>query len=164
MERSSHSSFPSQDSSSQPSEREYQSSREPRDTPLPPSEPPRAAPSRVAESNPDSLSWGKFDQMWGPGSNFSDLQKEEAWEKYKNTEVTWSGETVEVEKGIFGLNLNVKMRSSTFVSDVVVSLKPEEKSKALRFTKGDRVTFRGKLSSPGGSVLPANVKDAVIIE
>jgi hypothetical protein len=78
--------------------------------------------------------------------------------------VQWSGRISEISEGLFGgLTLQVKMNSSTLISDLVIKLRNSEKEKASKLSKNRFVEFRGTLDS-WGSILPITLKDGELLD
>ena len=50
----------------------------------------------------------------------------------------------------------MKMNSNSFTSDLSIELKASEKNKALKLSKGDVITFKGRLKN-WGSFLPITI-------
>jgi hypothetical protein len=94
-------------------------------------------------------------------SSYTDLQKKEAWKLYNGKKVLWSG-TVTSVSDTFGLTLQVKMRPTTFTSDLLISLEDAERSKALQLSEGQHVTFTGVLHD-WGTLMPISLKHGQII-
>lgn len=94
----------------------------------------------------------------------TDLQKEDLFDtKYKNEYVQWSGTVASVSEGwLGGYTLQVKHCPQTFTSDIVISLKDDQKQNALKIMQGGRVTYRAKLTR-WGSILGFSADEGVII-
>lgn len=127
-----------------------------------------AAPSSVQQSpvpSPSipisSISWSEVDAIYNLRGKYTDLQKDEFWQRYKGKKVAWSGKVSSVSEGFGSLDLQVKMNPDTFTSDLIIELKASEKSKALGLRVGDSVTFTGILDR-WGSILPITLKQAEI--
>ena len=123
-----------------------------------------STPAELA-STPEGppISWREVDSIYNLKSNNTDLQKDEEWKRFKGKRVAWSGVVSAVSDGWTGLTLQVKMNPDTFTSDLLINLNKDEKSKAARLHKGDRVRFRGTLKS-WGSLLPITLDDGEILE
>jgi hypothetical protein len=122
------------------------------------------ATATVAAAPPQRpISWREIDSIYNLRSKNTDLQKDEAWKRYKGKRVTWSGEVTSVSDGWTGLTLQVKMNPDTFTSDLLIKLKKVEKSKAAQLHQGDQVRFTGILRD-WGSLMPITLDDAEIVQ
>jgi general secretion pathway protein G len=121
-----------------------------------------SAPVAAAQERP--IPWREIDSVYNIQSKQTNLQKDEAWKRYKGKRVTWSGEVTSVSEGWFGgLTLQVKMNRNTFTSDLLIHLNATEKSKAAQLQKGDQVRFTGILKE-WGSLMPITLDDGEIIQ
>jgi hypothetical protein len=109
------------------------------------------------------VSWQEIDVNYHAGSKLTDLQKDEKWKEFKGKRIKWAGKVSAVSDGWSGLSLQVKMNKDTFTSDLIVKLRNSEKSKVMKFSVGDRVTFVATLNS-WGTLLPVSLIDGEIIE
>lgn len=109
-----------------------------------------------------SIQWKDYDKVYNLKSNSTDIQKQELWKNFEGKYVAWSGQVTEIQEGmISGLTVGVKFNSDSISSDVLLSLKPEQKSQVASYTKGSTISFVGKLKSYGG-ILPASIDDVTI--
>lgn len=109
------------------------------------------------------IQWSEYDNIYNTESNSTDMQKESAWEKFKGKTVAWQGTVSEVSEGTFGgLNLSIKMSPKTMTSDILLTLKDDQKSKAINLTKGSKISFTGNLKSYGGAFLPLSMDEGII--
>lgn len=132
----------------------------------------RSQPSRIVEksippSSPpaveqDLITWNEIDKIYNIRSQTTDLQKEEAWKRFKGKKVTWSGQVSEITDGFTGLTLQVKMNSNTLTSDVLIYLKKSARDKALQLRQGGYVKFTGHLDD-WGSIMPITIDDGEIL-
>jgi len=109
------------------------------------------------------LEWEEIDKIYRAGSKVTNLQKDEQWKEFKGKRVKWTGKVSSVSDGWSGLSLQVKMNKNTLTSDLIVKLRDSEKSKALKFSEGDLVTFLATLDS-WGTILPISLEDGEIAE
>lgn len=110
-----------------------------------------------------NLKWSDYDNVYNTKSNSTDMQKESLWKNFEGRKVAWQGTVADVSKGMLGgLTLNIKMNSETLTSDVSLSLKKDQESKAINLTKGDKVSFTGKLKSYGGAMLPLSMDEGEV--
>ena len=123
-----------------------------------------ALESAPAATPPASaISWEEVNAIYNLRSNYTDLQKEEAWKRFKGQRVMWTGKVEGIDKGwLGGLHLQVKMNRDTFTFDLAIDLKKSEEAKAMRIHKGDIIRFTGILNT-WGSLLPISVDDGEII-
>jgi hypothetical protein len=115
---------------------------------------------RVVEQNP--ISWNEIDQIYNISNGATDLQKKEAWKRFKGKKVTWSGRVSEISDGFTGLTLQVKMNSNTLTSDVIIRLKKSARDKALQLRQDEYVEFSGHLDD-WGSIMPITIDDGEIL-
>lgn len=121
----------------------------------------KASPAAV--SNVPVITWKEIDSFYFKGKN-TDLQKAEKWKQYEGRNVLWSGTVASISEGFFGgLSMQVKMNSDTLVSDVFISLDEGQQTKAVNYTEGSRITFRGTLSD-WGNFLGIKIENGVIVE
>ena len=121
------------------------------------------ADKKSLESKPVStIKWSELDQIYGLKSKKTDLQKDELWKKYQGEKVEWEGKVSSVGETLGSLQVQIKMKSTTLVSDVVITLKKSEKSKAIEFSEGDKIRFQGVLTS-WGTLMPISLKHGIIM-
>ena len=109
-----------------------------------------------------TIKWSELDQIYGIKSKKTNLQKDELWKKYQDQKVEWEGNVSSVGETLGSLQVQIKMKSTTMISDVIVTLKKSEKSKAVTFSEGDKIRFQGILNS-WGTLMPISLKHGVII-
>ena len=107
-----------------------------------------------------TITWSENDAIYNIKSKHTDLQKDEI---YRGKAVQWSGKVASVSDGITGLSMQVKMNPGTFVSDVLVKLKPSQKQIVMDFIQGEDVTFAGVLTT-WGTLLPIGLSDGEILQ
>lgn len=120
------------------------------------SESPAAAPEEVSD-----ISWETIDAIYNLKYKDTDLRKDEAWKQFKGKRVVWAGRVREVSETFGSLMLQVRMNPESVGSDVILTLKNSERSKATRLQKDDPVIFAGTLNS-WGSIMPISLKDGEI--
>jgi len=117
----------------------------------------------AATSPPSAISWREVNAIYNLSSKYTDLQKDEAWKRYKGQRVKWVGKVEEIKEGwLGGLSLMVKMNRSTWTCDLMIDLKREQKAAAMSIHKGAIIEFTGTLDQ-WGSLLPITVEDGEII-
>ncbi len=123
----------------------------------------KASATANSKDETSTIKWSELDKIYNLKSNSTDMQKEALWKDYKGKRVAWTGTVSEVSKGTFGgLSLQIKMNPDTLTSDILLSLKKEEESKAMSLTKGSKVSFVGTLNNYGGALLPMSLDDGEI--
>lgn len=124
-------------------------------------------PESEAEiKQPDPISnitWQEIDKIYSKRSKVTDLQKNEIWKRYKGKRVKWTGKVDDIGTTIFdSIYLNVKMNTISFGSDLHIDLRPEQKEKALKMSKGDEVCIVGTLKN-WGTLMPVDLTDGEIV-
>lgn len=117
----------------------------------------------IANAPVSEIPWSELNEVYHLKSTKTDLQKDEIWKKYKGKKIQWTGEVSSISETFGSLQLQVKMNKSTFTSDVIVTLKDSDRSKAVSLSEGDSVTFQAILSS-WGSLMPITLNKGIIIE
>ena len=112
---------------------------------------------RVEEVPISSLEWREIDEIYNLKSNYTNLQKEELWKKYKGKKVKWSGEVSSISDTFGSLSLQVKMNPDTFTSDLLITLDDKERANAISLKVDDSVTFTGILND-WGTLLPISLE------
>lgn len=77
-------------------------------------------------------------------TQWTDAQKEAYWASVEGTQVTWSGEVIEVKLDDGG-TVSLKCNPKTFASDVIVNLDGSQLDKLPSLSKGQRITIVGIL-------------------
>ena len=109
-----------------------------------------------------NITFAELDKIYSVSSKRTDLQKDEYWKQYKGKVIKWKGEVTSVSKGFLGnLSLQIKMKPSTFTSDLLISLKKDQTSKALKISKGETVSFTGTLNR-WGAIMPITLTDGIL--
>lgn len=109
----------------------------------------------------EAISWQQINRIYSLDSNSTDLQKKQAWKRFKGKRVSWQGSVSEVSDGFGGLTLQVKMNPDTLTSDVLVSLRKSERAKAASLQQGSYVRFSGVLDN-WGTIMPITLDDGEI--
>jgi len=129
-------------------------------SPIPTLDDTKHAP-KTEPSTAGGIRWAEIDQIYNLRSKRSNLQKDDLWKKYKGKRVQWTGTVTSVSQSWGSLTLQVKMNPDTWTSDLMITLRKGEKSKALTLSEGDRVTFRGILDRWG--TLMIRLRDGQIV-
>ena len=121
------------------------------------------APQAVAQvTEESSIEWSEVNQIYNIKYEKTDLQKREAWKRFKGKKVIWFGTVSEISDGFTGLTLQVKMNRDTFISDVLVRLNKSARNKAAQLKQGEPVRFSGRLDD-WGTLLPITLTDGEIL-
>jgi hypothetical protein len=75
----------------------------------------------------------------------SDLQKKEAWKKYEDKWVKWTGKVVSVSETLGTLSVQVKCQADTLTSDAIITFDDSYRDKLLQLNEGETITFEGRL-------------------
>ena len=109
------------------------------------------------------VQWSELEDIYSLKSEKTDLQKDELWKEYKGEKVEWTGTVTAITDTFGSLQLQLKMKESSFGGDVIVTLEKTEREKAIEFSEGDTVTFQGILNR-WGSLMPISLSDGVIVK
>ncbi len=91
-----------------------------------------------------NISFEDFDELFGAGSKLTDYQKKEFFEReYKGKYVIWTCELVEVSEN--GDEARFRCKPSTWIWDLIVEFRSDQKEKLLKYQKGDVVTIEGMI-------------------
>ncbi len=87
--------------------------------------------------------------LFGAGSQYSDLQKEELWKKYEGKIFEWPLEIVQVSSGLFGgYRVQCKcLDSKSFIQDIQLSYDDNAKPYVLSLQVKKMYQLKGKLES-----------------
>jgi hypothetical protein len=121
--------------------------------------------SEVARATTAPLSdvtWEEIDAIYNTKSKYTKLQKDEHWKNYKGKKVKWSGAVTSVGETFGTMYLQIKLNPDTFSSDVMVKLKPTERSKAINLSEDDIVRFVGILDD-WGTLTPVTLDHGEIV-
>jgi hypothetical protein len=108
-----------------------------------------------------NISWGAINAIYNLKSTYTDLQKDQEWQVFKGKRVRWSGSVEAIADSFGSLTMQVKMNPDTFTSDVIITLRESERSKAAQLHQGDSVTFTATLDR-WGTLVPLSMDDGVI--
>ena len=124
-------------------------------------EPEPASPQAVAapRSQVSGVTFREINDMFGTGSSLTELQKDRQWDAtYEGLCVEWRGELVSLSEGLFsGFSAQFKHLPTTFVTDVVMSAPNSAEDELLTWSIGTSYTYRARLDSYGGAILPISV-------
>lgn len=108
--------------------------------------------------------------IFGSRSKYTDLQKERIFvEKYKGNYVKWKGEVVDIDNTYGSLTIYLKHRERgefEFGSsyDVVLYVNPDQQNKLETISKGDMITYSGKLTEISEFLsMTLRIKDGEVI-
>jgi len=94
----------------------------------------------------------------------TNLQKETLFNnEFKDKYVKWTGIVSSVSESWGSYKLQVKHCSDTFVSDIVITMKDDQKDKLLQLREGNTVTYIAKLTR-FGELLGLSADDGVIVQ
>lgn len=113
----------------------------------------RAEAERQIAAPVSDLTWQELNNIYNLKSDFTDLQKEELWKKYKGKKVKWSGEVASVRDWEEWAFLNVIMNPDSLVRDLSVRFEESEKPATSSLQEGDSVVFTGVLDRWGLSTI-----------
>jgi hypothetical protein len=116
---------------------------------------------RIKQAPIEDIAWSEVNDIYNLKSKYTDLLKDELWKSYKGKKVKWSGEVSSVSETFGTLQVQIKMNSSTFVSDVILGLKDDQKSKAINLKEGDSITYVGTLDR-WGTLMPISMGNGEI--
>jgi hypothetical protein len=122
----------------------------------------QARQEQAKQSPISDITWEEIDQIYNLKSSATNLQKEEAWKKYKGKKVKWQGTVSSMSETFGTLQLQIKMNPATLTSDLLMRLNDDQREKALKLSKGDRVTFVGVLDE-WGAIMPTTLSQGEII-
>jgi hypothetical protein len=109
------------------------------------------------------VKWADYDKIYNVKSTSTDMQKEAQWKNFEGKYVSWQGTVNEVSEGtLTGLTVTIKMNPGTITSDIVLTPKDSQKEKMMSLTKGQKISFTGRLNRAGGAVLPLSMDDGEI--
>lgn len=108
-----------------------------------------------------SINWHTIDSIYNLKHKATDIQKDEAWKQLKGKRVQWTGRVSEISDSFGSLTLQIKMNPDTFTSDIILTLRKDQRDKAVKLSKGEPVTFTGTLDR-WGSLMPISMKDGEI--
>lgn len=124
---------------------------------------PSAPSARQTGETLSYISWDTIDEIYNLKSKYTDLQKDQEWIRFKGKRVKWSGTVKAISQSFGSLTMQVKMNPTTFTSDVIVTLKDSEKSKAGRLREGDSVRFIATLNR-WSTLMPISMNNGEITD
>ncbi len=102
-----------------------------------------------------TIKWSDYDNVYNIKSESTDMQKEALWKRFEGQTVTWQGTVSEFSEGMLGGYLiSIEMNPDTPTGDIILTLKENQKEKVASLTKGEKISFVGKLKTHGGATLP----------
>ena len=90
----------------------------------------------------------KLARMFGPGSRFSDLQKEELWKSYQRRAFKWQLKVTEVSSDVLGgftVQYECAFNSPSLIQDVQIKYPDEAKAAVMQLEKGGVYETKGTL-------------------
>lgn len=79
-------------------------------------------------------------------SDATNLQKRDVFDKeFKDRYVEWTGEVRSISESWGSYTLQVRHCGLTFTSDIIITMKDDQKDKLLQYMEGDTITYRAKL-------------------
>ena len=114
-------------------------------------------------SEVSSISWAEVNQIYNLDSKVTELRKEEEWKQFNGKRIQWTGTVSSISDSFGILSLQIKMNPDTFTSDLLINLNENQRSKAIDYSEGDRITFSGLLED-WGTLMPITLSDGEIIE
>ncbi len=116
------------------------------------------------ESFDFDLSFPAFDQKFGIYSTLTELQRETAFQQYKDKWIQSKGVIVGVSSIGGQLSVSVKHQASTLTSDVVLGFKDQDRDKLLKLQQGQILVYRGQIQQYGGAIRPHRLRNGVIVK
>ena len=115
-----------------------------------------ASPEQVQVSG---VTFAEVNDKFGLYSNLTDLQKERQWDAYEGLCVEWTGELASLSEAFLGSGFTIQFKHhpETFVSDVLARAPASAEEELLTWSEGSRYTYRARLDSYGGAILPISV-------
>jgi hypothetical protein len=109
------------------------------------------------------VKWADYDKIYNTKSKSTDMQKEAEWKNFEGKYVSWQGTVNEVSEGtLTGLTVNIKMNPDSLTSDIILTPKDSQKEKMMSLTKGQKISFTGRLKRAGGAILPLSMDEGEI--
>lgn len=96
--------------------------------------------------------------------NATNLQKQDAFtSKFKDKYVQWSGTVSSVSQSGGSYSLQIKHCPTSFVSDIVITMKDDQKDKLLPVKEGDKITYKAKLTRLG-DILGLSAQEGEVVQ
>lgn len=93
----------------------------------------------------------------------TNLQKQDQFDKqFKDKYVQWTGTIASISETFGSYTLQVKHCPNSFLSDIVVTLKDDQKETLLKYKEDDTITYKAKLTRLG-DILGLSASDGEII-
>jgi len=119
-----------------------------------------AASASPAGPTISDIKWADYDKIYNTKSKTTDMQKEAEWKNFEGKYVSWQGTVNDVSDGtLTGLTVNIKMNASSLASDIILTPKDDQKDKMMKLSKGQKISFTGRLKSAGGLILPLSMDE-----
>ena len=123
---------------------------------------PTGAPIKTHAKELVSTSFSDFGAVYCD-SDATNLQKQALFDdKFKGKYVKWSGTVSSVSETWGSYTLQVKHCHDTWVSDIVVTMRDDQKNALLQLREGDKVTYIAKLTRCG-DLLGISAEDGEIV-
>ncbi len=107
-------------------------------------------------------SFEDIDNVFGKGSNLSDVQKNDAWMEYKGKYVSWIGQIAYKNANVAsGLRIGIMQKANEHI-DIELRVGLSKKNKVLKFQEGETVSYTGRLMSRCGDNSPYILEDGDI--
>lgn len=107
-------------------------------------------------------SFEDIDNIFGKGSNLSDVQKNDAWKEYKGKYVSWIGQIAYKNANVAsGLRIGIMQKADEHI-DIELRVGLSKKNKILKFQEGETVSYTGRLMARCGSNSPYVLEDGDI--
>ena len=103
----------------------------------------------------------------------TNLQKQEEFKRFKDKYIQWTGKVSSISESYGRYSTQIKHCSATFTSDILVTMKNDQKDILLKYKEGDIITYKAKLTRLGdilglsadeGEVIETNPKEAEILK
>ena len=107
------------------------------------------------------IDFNTFENEWCD-TTLTDLQRQEMFKKYKGKYITWTGEVSAISETWGDLTLQVKHCPDSLTTDIIITMKDNQKDKLLKLKEGDTVTYKAKLER-FGTILGLSAEDGEII-
>ena len=120
------------------------------------------APIKTTAKELVSTSFSNFGAVYCD-SDATNLQKQASFDdKFKNKYVKWSGTVSSVSETWGSYTLQVKHCPDTWVSDIVITMRDDQKDALLQLREGDKVTYIAKVTRCG-DILGISAEDGEIV-
>ncbi|MBT4110662.1 hypothetical protein HOE37_02285 [Candidatus Woesearchaeota archaeon] len=95
------------------------------------------------------------EDFWDYGTIYCDggetsLKKEDYFDKnLKGNYIKWTGKVTSISDSFGSISLNVKHCPRTLTSDIIITMKDDQRDRLLKLHEGDEVTYVAKMNSFG---------------